>query len=232
MGLFSFAADLLGGSAQKKASKKSAAAMIEAMNRGIDTQNAFQQQTRSDYMPYTTAGASAVDQLNQFTNGGMSADALSARVMADPLYGAVYNNGEEALLQNAAATGGLRGGNTQRGLADFGADTMAKVYQQIFANLGNVANLGLGAQGAVTGVGQNTANGVTSLLGQQGQTRAQDYLTRGGISAKMFNSAGGFLDDIMSSFIPIPGAGGISAAGTRATNDAAKSLISSNGAIF
>ncbi len=232
MGLFSFAAGLLGGSAQKKASKKASAAMVDAMNRGIDTQNAFNQQTRQDYMPYTAAGAGAVDQLSELTNGGMSADALSARVMSDPLYASLFGNGQEALLQNASATGGIRGGNTQRGLADFGADTMAKVYQQILSNLGSVANLGLGAQGQVTGVGQNTTNTVTNLLGQQGQTRAQDYLTRGGISAQMFNSAGGFLDNIMSSFLPIPGAGGITAAGTRATNDAAKSLISSNGAIF
>ncbi len=229
MGLFSFAAGLLGAGAQKKASKKGAAAMVEAMNRGIDTENAFNAQTRTDYMPYTLAGSDAIGQINQLTNGSMTADQLSAQIMQNPLYAARYNNGQEALLQNAAATGGLRGGNTRRGLADFGSDTLAQVYQQILGNLGSVANLGLGAQGQVTGVGQNTANAVTGLQTQQGQTRAQDYLARGGITAGMFNSAGGFLDSIMSSFLP---GGGITAAGTQATNGAAKNLISSHPAIF
>jgi hypothetical protein len=202
MGLFSFIGGILGGGAQKKASQKATDATVAALNRGIDTQNAFNAQTRADYMPYTTAGAGAVRQLSDFTNGGMSADALSARIMADPLYGSLYNNGEEALLQNAAATGGLRGGNTQRGLADFGADTMAKVYQQILSNLGSVANLGLGAQGVVTGAGQSTANNVSTSQTDIGRAQAGNFLTKGGINAANWQNAGGFLDSAVSSMMP------------------------------
>ena len=231
MGLFSFIGGILGGGAQKKASQKATDATVAALNNGIGTQNAFAQQTRDDYAPYTTAGAGAVGQLSEFTNGGMSADELSAKVMADPLYASLFNNGEEALLQNASATGGIRGGNTQRGLADFGADTMAQVYQQILSNLGNVANLGLGAQGAVTGIGQGVANNVTTAQTDIGRAKAGNYLTKGGINAANWNNAGGLLDSVVSSFLPT-GFGGITAASTAKTQGASLDLIKGNGAIF
>lgn len=231
MGLFSFIGGILGGSAQKKASQKATDATVLALNNGIGTQNAFAQQTRDDYAPYTTAGAGAVGQLSEFTNGGMSADELSAKVMADPLYASLFSNGEEALLQNASATGGIRGGNTQRGLADFGSDTMAKVYQQILSNLGSVANLGLGAQGAVTGIGQGVANNVTTAQTDIGRAKAGNYLTKGGINAANWNNAGGLLDSVVSSFLPT-GFGGITAASTAKTQEASLDLIKGNGSIF
>jgi hypothetical protein len=208
VGLFSFLGGVLGGGAQKKASQKAMTATVGALNNSIGTQNAFGQQVRSDYAPYTTAGAQAVDQLSQFTNGGMSADALTAKIKEDPLYASLYDNGEEALLQNASATGGIRGGNTQRGLADFGADTMAKVYQQIMSNLGSVANLGLGAQGAVSSAGQGVANTVSTAQTNIGRAQAGNFITKGGINAQNWNNAGGMVDQAVSAFMP--GGGGFS----------------------
>jgi len=159
-------------------------------------------------MPYTTAGTGAVGQLGDLVglNDPQSMQEAIDRIMKGPLYGALYNNGEEALLQNASATGGIRGGNTQRGLADFGSDTLAKVYQQTLSNLGSVANLGLGAQGAVTGAGQNTANNVMTAQTDIGRAQAGNYLTKAGINAANFNNAGGMLDSAISAFVP--GGGG------------------------
>jgi hypothetical protein len=206
MGLFSFAAGLLGGSAQKKASQKATNAITGALGNSIGTQNAFAQQTRDDYMPYTTAGAGAVNQIAGLTDGSMSADALTAQIKANPLYSSLYDNGEEALLQNASATGGLRGGNTQRGLADFGADTMAKVYQQILSNLGSVASLGLGGQGAVTGAGMNVANNVSEAQTDIGRAQAGNYITKAGINAANWANAGKLADSAVAAGMPgVPG---------------------------
>ncbi|MDP4360547.1 hypothetical protein QR510_28385, partial [Escherichia coli] len=90
------------------------------------------------------------------------------------------------VLQNASATGGLRGGDTQRGLADFGADTMARVYDDLYAKLFGVAGLGLGAQGTVAGAGAGRADAVTGLIGNIGSAKATGALTRGGINAQMW----------------------------------------------
>jgi hypothetical protein len=68
-----------------------------------------------------------------------------------PFYQSLYHNGEQAILANGAATGGLRGGNTQRSLYNLGTDTLASAFQQQFNNLGTLSGLG---ENAAAGVGK------------------------------------------------------------------------------
>lgn len=162
-------------------------------------------------MPYTNAGVGAIGRYGDLlgTNGNDAQMAGIAALKGGPLYTSLYANGEEALLQNAAATGGLRGGNTQGALADFGRDTLASVYGNQLTNLYNLAGLGLGATGSVAQAGANTANNVTSLLGNIGQAQATNYLTKGGINAANWQNAGSFLDGLAGGFM---GGGGIKGA--------------------
>lgn len=124
---------------------------------------------------------------------------------ASPFYQSLYRTGEESTLQNAAATGGIRGGNTQRALADFGADTFAATIQNQLQNLSGLSNMGLGATNSIASIGQNTANSVGTSLNAQGAARASDFLTRGGIASQNWNNAGSFLDDAVKK---IAGGGG------------------------
>lgn len=192
--------------------------MVAAYQQGIDLQNKQYEQTRSDYMPYTQAGTAAIGGYGDLlgTNGADAQAAGIAALQNGPLYGALYNRGEEALLQNAAATGGLRGGNTQRSLADFGADTLASVYGNQLSNLYGLANLGLGATSQVGQFGANNANNVTSLLGNIGQAQATNFLTKGGINAANWQNAGGFLDQVVGAFAGGGGFGGNLSGGVRA----------------
>lgn len=212
IGLFSFIGGLFGSGAQKKASDQATAAQVAATNRGIDLQNQQYQQTRNDYMPYTQAGTAAIGHYGDLigNNGANAQSGMMAGLRDGPLYASMYRNGEESLLQNAAATGGLRGGNTERGLADFGADTFAKVYQDAVGNYGNLAGLGLGATGSVSGFGQQHANNVTGLYGDIGTAQARNYLTKGGINAANWNNFGSFLDQAASAGTPFGGGGGSS----------------------
>lgn len=223
MGLFSFLGSIFGGNSAKEASTKAMQAQTDAYNRAIDIGNQQFQTTRTDYMPYTTAGASAMNELAAYlglggqgivagdqvpTGGtpvhigglgpGQTVRQKIEELKQSPIYQSRYNAGEEALLQTAAATGGLRGGNTQRGLADFGSDVLASVYSDLLARLAGVAQFGVGATGSVAGFGaQNTTN-AANLTGQIGNAQAANYLTRGGITANQWASAGGFLDDAAS----------------------------------
>ena len=207
MGLFSFVGGLFGGGSQKKASQKAMQAQVDALNRGIDVQNAQFQQSRADFMPYQQAGTGALEQLTGLINPADPA-ALTSQLQASPLYGALYRGGEEALLQNASATGGLRGGDTARGLADFGSDTLARVYDDMFAKLSGVAGMGLGATGNVAGLGAQNAGAVSGLLGGIGDARAANYLTKGGINARNWQNAGSFLDSAVAAGMGGGGGGG------------------------
>lgn len=163
---------------------------------GIDETRRQFDVTRADYQPYLAAGTQALSGMSGLLGlggGEQQVQAIDA-LRASPLYQSLYRNGEEALLQNAAATGGIRGGNTARGLADFGADTLASTIQQQLANLNGVAGLGMGATNSVSGFGAQASGNITNLLDQQGAARAGNYLTRGGVNAQMWGNAGSFLD--------------------------------------
>jgi hypothetical protein len=195
---------LLGAGSQKKAVKKATAAQVDALNRAIDEQRRQFDTTNANFAPYRDAGTGALGGIGDLvgTNGADHQQSAIDALKASPFYQSLFRTGEENVLQSAAATGGLRGGNTQRSLADFGADTLA----QTIANLGGIANMGLGATNSTANFGQQTANNVSNSLTQQGQARASGALAIGGINNQMWNNAGGFLDQAVSAFLP--GGGG------------------------
>lgn len=200
MGLFSALGGLFGAGAQKKASRKAEAAQLAAIEKGIGEQRRQFDLTRSDYAPYLETGNQALDQQSDLVglNGDEAQGGAIERLRASPLYQMLFDNGEETVLQNASATGGLRGGNTIDGLADFGRDTLAQVIERQLAQLGGLSGRGQEAVGSVSTFGANTANNVSGMLGQQGAVRAGGLLTRGGITAGMWNNAGSMVDSAVS----------------------------------
>lgn len=209
MGLFSFVGGLFGGGAQKKASRRAERAMVDAYNRGIDVQEKQFAQTRADFEPWRQEGIDGLSGLGDLvgTNGGEKQNLAIEQLKASPFYQQLFGAGEEAVLQNASATGGIRGGNTQGALADFGRDTLMQTIERQLASLGGLAGMGMGATESVANFGQNRANAVTQLLGNIGGAKASGALFRGGVNAQMWNNAGSFLDQAASAFMP--GGGGL-----------------------
>lgn len=202
-GLANLAGSIIGGGRAKKASRKAQAQQLEFLNRALATQEAQRAQDRADFGPFREFGSSAVAPLGDLLglNGGERQQSGIDAVMASPWYQALYRNGEEAVLQNASATGGLRGGNMQRGLADFGADTLATSIDRMIQQLFGATNTGLGATAQGSAAAQNTANAISQNLGTQGQVTAGGTLTRGGINSQLWNNAGSFLQD-MTKWLP------------------------------
>lgn len=200
MGLFSFVSGLIGGNKAKKASKNAEAAQLEYLNKAIAEQQRQFDVTRADYAPYLQSGLGGLSGLSDLIgiNGADAQTAGLVNVQNSPMLASVIRNGEEALLANASATGGLRGGNTQRGLADFRSDVFADQLNQQIARLAGLAGLGQGATDSVSAFGANASNNISNTLGQQGQVRAGGILTRGGINQQLWNNAGSFLDDAVS----------------------------------
>lgn len=202
MGLFSFVSSKISSGKAKKASRKAEAAQLEYLNKAIGEQQRQFDVTRADYAPYLQSGLGGLSNLSDLL-GINGADAQSAGMVSiqnSPMLESIIRNGEEALLQNAAATGGIRGGNTQRGLADFRADAFADQLNQQIARMAGLAGLGMGATDSVSSFGANASNNISNLFGQQGQVRAGGLLTRGGINNQLWNNAGSFLDNAAGSF--------------------------------
>lgn len=212
MGLFSFVGGLIGAGKQKKASRKAQAALEAALNRGIDEQTRQFDLTRADYEPARNLLAPSVGQLGDLVgvNGVEAQQAGLEAIQNSPLLASIIRNGEESVLQNASATGGLRGGNTQRSLADFRADAFSNELQAQMQRLAGLTGIGMGATDSVSMFGANKANNVTNLLGQIGDAQASGLLQRGGLTAGMWKNAGSFADSLASSAIGAgAGAGGM-----------------------
>lgn len=97
---------------------------------------------------------------------------------------------EGAILQNASATGGLRGGNTQAALAQFRPALLNSLIQQQFQNLGGLTSIGQNAAAGVGNAGMQSANSISNLLTQQGAAQAGAALAQGKSEAQQWGLLG------------------------------------------
>jgi hypothetical protein len=104
-----------------------------------------------------------------------------------PAFTSLYDTGQDTILQNAAATGGLRGGNTQMGLAKFGSNLLATVIQNQLSNLGGLVNIGAGTAGQLGSLGQANSSAISNLLSQQGNANASGVLGSAWAQQNMIN---------------------------------------------
>lgn len=98
--------------------------------------------------------------------------AAIAQLESSPYFQSVSRQGEDAILQNASATGGLRGGNVQAALSQFRPQLLQQLIDQQYTRLGGLTSVGQNAAAGVGNAGMSTGNNVAQLLGQQGAAQA------------------------------------------------------------
>lgn len=120
--------DITGQTAAREAS--------EAQQRAVDQSNAA-------LAPYRDAAQVALPEMQTLLglNGVEEQQEAIAALENSPLFEASVRQGEEAMLQTASATGGLRGGNMQAALAQYRPMMLNQAIQQQFANLASTAGL-------------------------------------------------------------------------------------------
>jgi hypothetical protein len=180
---------------QKNAAEEASGAQRDASQAAIEEQRRQQAETERLLAPYMQAGQGALGQQQALLGlGGPEAQrAAIAQLEQSPQFQAMMQQGEEAILQNASATGGLRGGNTQAALAEFRPAMLSQLIQQQMAQLGGLSAMGQqGAMGAA-GYGQQSAANVGTQLGLMGQAQAGAALAQGQGMANIFGGVGGAL---------------------------------------
>lgn len=172
---------------------------------------------RQTLAPYITAGNQALGDLTAYRETGQDAlqgqraliglngeDAQSAAIAGlqnSPEMAAYLQQGENAMLQNAAATGGLRGGNTQAAMAQFRPNLLASMIGQQYERLGGLTALGANTSGMVyqTGAGaaagqaqagMQVAGNIASTLGAYAGNAANAYNSLSGQQAGMYQNMG------------------------------------------
>jgi hypothetical protein len=185
----SIGGSLIKGSAAKKASNIEAA----SLQAGIEETRAAREQLRTLLQPYTEAGGPAL-QAQMAALGLAGPEAQQAYVTQqeqNPLFQSLARQQEEAILQNASATGGLRGGNVQGALAQFRPQLLNQFLEQQYSRLGGLTQLGQQSAAGVGASGMSAASSIAELLGKRGEAQAGGALARGKMFSDILGEVGG-----------------------------------------
>lgn len=160
--------------AQQDASSKANEATTNASRQSIAESRRQFDAVQALLQPYVSTGNDATSQMRALLglNGDQAQASAIQGVKDSSEFTGLQKLGENSILQNASATGGLRGGNVQAALGQYSPALLNSLLQQRYQNLA-----GLSQQG------QNAASGTASAALTTGQQVSDAYQTIGASGA-------------------------------------------------
>lgn len=187
-----FIGDTIGGITGAKqagrAAEKAGQLQAEAAEEGIAEQRRQFDKLVELMAPYVATGYKGLG--GQESIIGLQGQEAQQRVIGEleqsPLLQALTRQGENALLQQASATGGLRGGNIQAALAQFRPQMLNQLIEQQYNRLGGLSQLGQAAAAGQAAQGMSSASNIANLLANQGAAIAGGQIAKDGIARQTF----------------------------------------------
>lgn len=205
-GIAAGGATLVSGYMQSRAAGRAGDAQAAASEAGIAEQRRQFDVIQNLLAPYVGRGTDALGRLDPYEQAGLKAfrqqrailgmegrqaqEEMINRIQRSPMFNELIDQGENAILQNASATGGLRGGNVQGALAQFRPTMLNDLINQQYARLGGITQLGQTTTQNIAQMGQASATGtataaqqtganISGLLGDIGSARAGQAIAQG-----------------------------------------------------
>lgn len=181
-----------GAVAQDRAASKASKAQKNASRDAIANEQDQFAQIRELLAPYVMAG----DQATQSQLGllGLLGDEAQRKAIFNveqgPEFRTLIKQGEESILANASATGGLRGGNTQQALSEFRPQLLNQLLNERFSKLGELAGRGQASAAGQASLQQQSAGNISNLLGQVGAANAGRAIAQGNAIAGGLGAVG------------------------------------------
>lgn len=212
---------LLQRNTQRQAAAQASDAQIQMSEAGMNELRTQFANLQELLKPYVEVGPEALQGQRAIVGlGGPAEEAAQiARIEQSPLFQAQVRQGEEALLQGASATGGLRGGNIQAALAQFRPGMLQSQIDLQYERLGGLTTLGQKSAAAQAGAGMGLAESLSGLYGDIGASRAgramAEQRAQGQFQGGLINLAGQALPAIGKMFSDIRLKENIKKIGTR-----------------
>jgi len=221
---------------QGEAAKSAAGTQAGAAQAGISEQRTALDKLQALLQPYVDVGGPGITGLKPYAEAGAPAfeqqqaliglrgpeaeRAAIERITGGARFQEMAQQGEEALLSGASATGGLRGGNIQGALAQYRPALLSSLIEQQYGKLGGFADIGRETQTNLAKIGQasaagvgaqgvTTATNVANLLGQQGQAIAGGQIGQAKAYGQLLNLPAQFLGVQMGAGSKTPGFGSL-----------------------
>ncbi len=171
----------MGNKAASDASKRASEAQVQGAQMGIDETRRQFDVMQEILAPYTQAGVSSMEAQRDIMglNGPEAQQSAYDRIEQGPAFQTMARQGEEAILQRASATGGIRGGNVQRSLSEYRPGLLDQYMEREFGRLGEMTRVGqASATGQAVGA-QNVGTQVSGLYSDIGAAQAGGHLAEG-----------------------------------------------------
>ena len=163
-----------------QAAGDAAGAQTDASMAGIEEQRRQFEALQKILSPYVQAGEGALSSQEDLMglNGPQAQAKAIKQLQNSPLYSQLIQQGEEGILQNASATGGLRGGNIQNSLARFRPEVLNSLIDSQFNKLGSITSMGQNAAAGVGNAGMQAGANISNLYGDIGAANAGKYMAQ------------------------------------------------------
>lgn len=178
---------------QGKAGERAAGIQGAAADAGIaEQQRQFDaiQELLKHYVAVGEEGLSGQRALSGLAGPQAQQQAIDA-IRNSPQFAAMQRQGETSILQNASATGGLRGGNVQAALGQFSPALLSGLIDQQYGRFGGMAQMGQNSAVMQGNAGMQTGGNIANLLQQQGAAAAGGALAQGRTQAGYANAITG-----------------------------------------
>jgi len=180
---------VLSSRAQRKSANAAANAQVAASEMGVEEQRRQFDAVQKLLKPYADAGLGGLTGQQDLLgiNGNAAQQAAINNINNSSEMQTYLKQGENAILQNASATGGLRGSNTQAALAQFRPQLLNQLINQRYQNYAGLTALGQNAAAGTGNAGMQTASNISNLYQQTGAAQAGAALANGQANANMWN---------------------------------------------
>ena len=159
---------------QADAQGKATEAQTEAQNQAISEQRRQFDKIQELLSPYTQAGPGALQGMQGLAGlrGATEQQSAIDQIKQSAQYQELAKQGEQGILQNASATGGLRGGNIQAALAQFRPALLNQLIESQYGKLAGLTQLGQNSAAGTAAAGQQSASNISNLYSAQGAAQA------------------------------------------------------------
>lgn len=187
-----FIGDVVGGITGAKqageAAEKGGELQYQAAMAGVEEQRRQFDKLVELMAPYVAAGEGGMagQQALVGLKGPEAQQQAISALEQSPEFASLVQQGENALLQQASATGGLRGGNTQAALAQFRPQILSALIEQQYGRLGGLTKIGQASAAGQAAAGMETGSNVANLLQQGGAAQAGAAIAAGSVPRQTF----------------------------------------------
>lgn len=189
---------------QAKASRQAADVQAEEAAKAAQEQQRQLDITQAQVDPFRQAGLSALEQQQALLglSGPEAQQAAMQTFQESPGQAFLRERGEQALLRNQAAIGGLGGGEVRSALQQQGIGFAQQDLQNQLAQLSAISGRGLTATTNLGSLRAGTASNVGNLLTYGGEAQAGGILGAGAAQARGTQQVGGALAGLLASRQP------------------------------